>query len=229
MLEQFKTNAIFHFNVEIVAGASPKLLSLLPELLKVSYYTNELTVIDEHNNRVKLNKPQKYLKAVFHSGERLTLTLPSDYIIHHIVVHNGAIITAADLEYIAQWKNAEILEIIGVGHVSNFDVALPLLGKIDQLKKMKRLREFIVSVYSNAYKGFEVKPFVAKFPFLKLIILDASTLTQEEFKEIAESQTVPGHWFVSNGEDDQQQVITYENTDSDDSSDSSDWAFGGYN
>lgn len=211
--------------MKIVPGAHPDIFSLTSELLKRTPYTNELTLVDDRNNSVKFNKPGKTLSAEFHSGANLTLTLPSDYVYYHIVVHDGAIITAADLDFIAKWKKTETLRIIGVGKVSNFNVALPLLERINQLKTMRRLREFKVSVYSNAYKGFVVKPFMKRFPLLKLIILDGSSLTRVELEEMAQNQEVPGYWDVSV---DDQQVIIYGNTDSDDSSDSSDWVYGGY-
>lgn len=199
MLELIKSPEITENTVvAIKSTAHPNILSL-PAIFANHYDIYRIIFTDEHNNCVIMEPRRKTVEATFWSGGNLTLGLPTDYESYRIRVYTErAIITDADLDFIAHLKNARSLRITAADNVDNFDVASRLLKRVDVLKTMPKLLDLMVSIFPNTFKGLSVKALLEESQSLRLFTLDVERrFSQEEIGEIVESVAVPDGWHVS--------------------------------
>lgn len=125
------------------------------------------------------------VEAKLRSGENLLHELPSTYQSYRIEVFDGVTLTADDLNTITQWSHAKVVQIIGAGDTSNFDVVRSL-QQFD-LAKLKKLTDLTVTISPSNYVGLDVKPFL-NLPDLVWLRLDVRTLTTAQADEIIKSQ-----------------------------------------
>lgn len=90
---------------------------------------SQLQLTDKYQNVIAFRSLIKGLTARFTYGENLLASLPIDYRTYDIQMVNESVVTAADIEAIAQWKSASRIRIVDGNGVS--------LGLVERANKLK--------------------------------------------------------------------------------------------
>lgn len=191
-LEQLQNHEIGSgFNhISIVPGAHSNILEL-PQQFANDTTFSIIDFVDEQNNAVRLEPKARLVIAELESGEDLLLGLPHTYRIYIIRLASNAAATEADLDYIVQWKGAEVLQI---SDSANSNVASGLSQRMDKMKEMTQLKDIKLNIQRESYKELDVRAFLEQLQALKLARFYKSSLNKEERKDFMAHLDVPDNW-----------------------------------
>lgn len=173
-----------------MAGAHPDILSL-PKLFANATEFSSIDFVDERYNVIRLQPQVRFVIAELESGEDLILSLPESYRIYMIRLSVHATATEADLDYIVQWHQAEVLQI---SDAFNSDVAYGLSQRLEQMKEMTQLKDIRLNVHRHSYKSLSVRSFLEQLPWLRTASFYKNFLSIEERRDFVENLNCPDRW-----------------------------------
>lgn len=177
-------------HISIVSGAHPNILELPRQFANATAFAI-IDFVDERNNAVRLEPQARLVIAELESGEDLLLGLPQAYRIYIMRLSSNAVATDADLDFIVQWKNAEVLQI---SDGPNSNVAYGLLERLDQMKEMHQLKDIKLNIQRQSYRELDVRSFLEQLQALKLARFYKSYLNKDERKDFMANLDLPDNW-----------------------------------
>lgn len=186
--EQFKQRQIAtdYDYVYIEAGAHPNILGEVKHFWNASNHIIDFRDVDYKFNYITLQPNEQKVKAVFQDGYNMTSGLPINYVDYSIAFSLNAFVTAADIEAILQWHNVKNLEI----H-DECDVALKLLTRSDDMKKMQHLENLKLDIQKNSIEKMKLKTFLDNFPQLKRAEFKFRRFSHAEIEDFLAEQDIP--------------------------------------
>lgn len=178
-----------HQTIYVECGAHPDVLSLPKRFWNATF--QELHFCDGQGNEIVLSPGAHSVQAYLTAGKDLTLGIPSNYEQYFVFFDKEVVITPADIDTIIRWRNAVRLTIS-----DHADLAYNLSKKMNEMRKMQRLRNLTLDVQPSSSTRLSLKQFVLKLPRLKQANFLAPSLTQAEFDKFIKKQQALKGWEI---------------------------------
>lgn len=149
------------------------------------------------SNVITLYPSRRIVSGWFHSGENLTLGMPSDFSEYRLGFHEGSVLYRDDLDYILQWRDATVLEIFD--EIDN-DVAYQLSWRVDDLARLFRLESITFTIHFDTYEKLQLAEFLKRLPALKEAIFYAKGISMADVEAFMATELSVGGWDCETSE-----------------------------
>lgn len=138
---------------------------------------------DELGNAISIAPKQRRLSGIFSTGGDLTLGFPDNYEEYHIYHYNDSNVTAADLDYMMQWRDA-----VRVSIFDKSDVPRKLSQRVHEMKQMQHLKQLEFNI--NPATRLNVRLLLEELLELESVVFYGIALTDEQFDAFIDDQDV---------------------------------------
>lgn len=145
-------------------------------------------------NQIKIFPGQaKNVVVIFNDGESPLDGAPRNFLLYELFINSGATITAASIDSILQWENANDIRI----YDTYCTAAVLLMDRLEQLNKLKSLQVLTLQVAEDTIKRIDVTGLIESLESLTGLTFITTDLSDEQRKAFIARSPAPSDWRVN--------------------------------